>query len=107
MLDRGAVRGAEGRAAMSLPTYEISYFRFITYRHSVVDRALFSKRTGQRYAEKQPSFPGRPYIDAVSHRATQANLTRDLNFNGTITGNVHARNRFTSKAVQTARWSLS
>ena len=37
-----------------------------------------------------PSRDGH-YIDAAFTPANAANLTRDMNFNGTITGNVHAQ----------------
>ena len=46
------------------------------------------------------------YIDAAFTPSAAANLMRDLNFNGTISGATFTLNRFTSRAVRTDRWSL-
>ncbi len=43
------------------------------------------------------------YIDAAFTPANAANLTRDMNFDGTISGNVYAQ-PLTSRAVQMGQW---
>ena len=45
------------------------------------------------------------YTDSAFTQSAAANLTRDLNFNGTIVGNVFAQ-PLTSRAVRAAPWSL-
>ena len=42
------------------------------------------------------------YIDPAFTPGNAANLVRDLNFDGTIVGNVHAQPRCTSRVAQTA-----
>ena len=48
------------------------------------------RRSTSRREHNNPSRDG-VYIDAAFTPAAAANLTRDLNFNGTISGNVHAQ----------------
>ena len=45
------------------------------------------------------------YLDPLFTQAAAANITRDLGFNGTISGNVYA-SRFTSIMVRAAQWLL-
>src|SRR4026207_854756 len=91
MLDRGAVRGAEGRAAsrcqpMKSPIFVLSLIAILLWT------ALFSANAQVNVTQKNnhPSRDGH-YIDAVFTPGNASNLTRDLNFNGTITGNVQAQ----------------
>jgi hypothetical protein len=91
MLDRGALRGAEGRAAsrcqpMKSPIFVLSLIAILLWT------ALFSANAQVNVTQKNnhPSRDGH-YIDAVFTPGNASNLTRDLNFNGTITGNVHAQ----------------
>jgi len=49
------------------------------------------ERAGQRHAKEQQSFPDGLYIIPAFTPGNAANLVRDLNFSGTIVGNVHAQ----------------
>ena len=93
MLDRGAARCARREGGHVAANFMKSLiFFFITHRYSFVDRALSSKRAQVNVTQKNnnPSRDGH-YIDAAFTPGNAANLTRDMNFNGTISGNVHAQ----------------
>ena len=91
MLDSGAVRGAEGRAAsrcqpMKSPIFALSLIVILLWT------ALFSANAQVNVTQKNnnPSRDGH-YIDAAFTPGNAANLTRDMGFNGAVVGNVHAQ----------------
>ena len=47
------------------------------------------------------------YIDSAFTPSAAANVTRDLNFNGTISGNVYAQPLYIEDGPGGARWLLS
>src|SRR5260221_2146223 len=53
----------------------------------------FEEAHGQVNVRQEPNNPSRDgvYVDAGFTPSSAANLTRDLNFNGTISGNVYAQ----------------
>src|SRR2546421_12141879 len=55
--------------------------------------AVFPANAQQVNVTQKNNNPSRDglYIDAAFTPANAGNLTRDLNFNGTVTGNVHAQ----------------
>ena len=91
MLDRSAVRGAEGRAAsrcqpMKSPIFALSLIVILLWT------ALFSANAQVNVTQKNnhPSRDGH-YIDAAFTPGNAADLTRDMGFNGAVVGNVHAQ----------------
>jgi hypothetical protein len=86
MLDSNAVRCFRRERGFHHGFYEGSNFRFIIPRYSFVGCTPSDKRAGQRHPEKQQPFPGRPLRRCHIHA-----LTRDMGFNGTISGSVHAQ----------------
>src|ERR1051325_9793088 len=91
MLDRGAVRGAEGRAASRCQPMKSLIFA-LSLIVILLWTALFSANAQVNVTQKNnhPSRDGL-YIDAAFTPTNAANLTRDMGFNGAISGNVHAQ----------------